>query len=897
MTAKRLSIPATTSWFLATIALWVSLGALTALSSQSPVPRVAIAPSFRWLAILLLAAAALAAVRRLRHQETWLLGLSALVLLPWLPFRIPAVFLVWTGPLRTWIWLAIAVSIAASLVRRAATARRIVCRSAADPRKAPWIAAFAAAMMYLAGAWRIFPHLPAGDEPHYLVITQSLLRDHDLKIENNHRRGDYREYYGGDLRPDYLRRGTDGEIYSIHPIGLPAIIAPVFAAGGYPGVLAFLALVSAAATAITWIVVWRITQDAAAAWFAWAAVSGSAPFFFQAFTVYPDAPASGIVMIGLLALVSDREWPARRLALTGIALAVLPWLHTRFAILEAALVTALLARLAWSRLAVSSPAGTAAAAGPEIRRGLALLAAPVVSAIAWFGFFYFIYGTPNPAAPYNGMTQSEVGNLARGIPGLLFDQQFGLLPNAPVYLCAILGLWTLLRRRFFVALATLLVIVPYAAVVAMYAMWWAGYSPPARFLVPISLPLALPIGLWFSSLRSRSARLLACGSLLLSVLITATMATAGRGALVFNFRDGSSRLLSWMSPLVDVTSGFPSLFRTALPKALIDAAVWLAAIAVVAAAGRRMDRRPVSAPALAVILALAVVVAGSAALSIVWHTNAAQPITLTTGSAALLRAYDPDTSQIAFRYSPFKRLAPADVPPAITIAHTTPHELPAAQPLIWTPYLPAGSYEIQGRVTAPTSGRVTVTMDREFGPAWTWSLEGARGAWRYTFPVPVPARVLLVDADSSTRAALRDVAIRATSVSGNRHRLATEEPLHVVRYGPAVVFLMSGHAYVEPEGTWIGGGDEATFVIAPDPGAPISLFVRNAPVRNQVTLESGAWRHVLSLAPREERLLQVPIDPANAGAVLRVATTAGARPSEVEQSDDRRLLGCWIETR
>ncbi|WP_410960367.1 hypothetical protein, partial [Salmonella sp. SAL4431] len=32
---------------------------------------------------------------------------------------------------------------------------------------------------------------PAGDEPHYLVIAQSLWRDGDLKIENNHQRLDY----------------------------------------------------------------------------------------------------------------------------------------------------------------------------------------------------------------------------------------------------------------------------------------------------------------------------------------------------------------------------------------------------------------------------------------------------------------------------------------------------------------------------------------------------------------------------------------------------------------------------------------------------------------------------------------------------------------------------------
>src|SRR5262249_1681054 len=34
----------------------------------------------------------------------------------------------------------------------------------------------------------------SGDEPHYLVITHSVLVDHDLQIENNHTRGDYRAF-------------------------------------------------------------------------------------------------------------------------------------------------------------------------------------------------------------------------------------------------------------------------------------------------------------------------------------------------------------------------------------------------------------------------------------------------------------------------------------------------------------------------------------------------------------------------------------------------------------------------------------------------------------------------------------------------------------------------------
>jgi hypothetical protein len=74
------------------------------------------------------------------------------------------------------------------------------------------VAAAVAATVYLLAAWQVFPQLPAGDEPHYLVIAQSLLKDGDLKIENNHLQGDYEAYIPGPLRPHYLTRGVNHEI-------------------------------------------------------------------------------------------------------------------------------------------------------------------------------------------------------------------------------------------------------------------------------------------------------------------------------------------------------------------------------------------------------------------------------------------------------------------------------------------------------------------------------------------------------------------------------------------------------------------------------------------------------------------------------------------------------------
>ncbi len=130
--------------------------------------------------------------------------------------------------------------------------------------------------------------MPGGDEPHYLVITQSLLLDGDIKIENNHRRGDYQAYYAGSLAPHYIRRGVNGEIYSIHAPGLSALVAPAFAIAGYRGVVFLLLVLSASGSALAWHLAWRASGRRDAAWFGWAAVTLSATTIFHSFTVYPD---------------------------------------------------------------------------------------------------------------------------------------------------------------------------------------------------------------------------------------------------------------------------------------------------------------------------------------------------------------------------------------------------------------------------------------------------------------------------------------------------------------------------------------------------------------------------------------------------------------------------------
>ena len=196
------------------------------------------------------------------------------------------------------------------------------------------------------------------------------------------------------------------------------------------------------------------------------------------------------------------------------------------------------------------------------------------------------------------------------------------------------------------------------------------------------------------------------------------------------------------------------------------------------------------------------------------------------------------------------------------------------------------------------AGVLTAGLDRVPAPLWTWDLRSVRGPWRQTVTVVNDARALRFDGDERTRRALSDIVVRAERRLPLRDRLSNQIASRAARYGSTTVFLLGGQAYLEPGGSWIAGGADAEFAIAHDRGEPVQLFVRNFAVQNTVALETDAWRQEVTLKPREERMFDVPIDPARAGVVLRVRSAAGVRPADIEPGNqDKRVLGCWIETR
>ncbi len=374
-------------------------------------------------------------------------------------------------------------------------------RSLRTHTAAIWIVTAAAAGL---GAQRLTHTVlfPSGDEPHYLVLAQSLWRDGDLLIENNHTRRDYAEYFGRDLDPHYLTRGVDREIYSVHPIGMPVLITPVYALGGYDLVVAFFVAMAATAAAVVWRWVVALTGALGTPTLAWAAIVLSAPFLINAFTIYPEVPAALVVALALV--LTLRPTPGGRtwhdLAI-GLLAGALPWLSTKYAPMSAALVAVALARRAWPLHPGERRWQIAAGVRVAVPYGLSLL--------AWFAFFYAYWGTPWPSAPYGAMSQTEIDNTLFGVPGLLFDQEYGLLAYAPAYVLAGFGVWTMTRRPGPLRRLGLEVALVFGALlftVGAFRIWWGGSAAPGRPITSGLLILMLPITVQLGTAAADSVR-------------------------------------------------------------------------------------------------------------------------------------------------------------------------------------------------------------------------------------------------------------------------------------------------------------------------------------------------------------------------------------------------------
>ena len=752
-----------------------------------------------------------------------------------------------------------------------------------------------------------------GDEPHYLVVAHSLMTDGDLRIENNHRDRHYEAYWSGVLRPHFLQPGLDNIIYSIHAPGLPALLVPFYRVGRQWGAMVFMALVGSLTAASVFALSRRLTSTGPAL-ITWVVVAFSIPFAPQSWLIYPEMPAALVmawVAAWLCGPLPDR---ARTWLWRGAAVGFLPWLHTKYSLLLAAATVCLLVTLCAPVLfRTPSPSDVPSLRQRRLRDAVVFLAPMAVSGLLWFGSFYIMYGTPNPTVAYGTDSQLELANVPRGVLGLLWDQEFGLLLYSPIYLLVPVGLWCLLHREEtrWPSIALTAVSAGLLISVVPYRMWWGGASVPARFLVPV-LPLMAPmIAVAVDHCRNAASRGLVG---LLGVASVASFLAAirdPRAALLFNDRDGTGRLIEAFQGAIELTALLPSFVQSDWTSQLPTLGGWV--LASLAAGGMAFlvgrGQRSVARAFWSGVVCITMFAVATATVS--GQRVARQPVE--RGQQEVLAAYDaPRLRAVSYRSGRIATLTETDYyrhatirRPVVDSSSATSGRSPMERGRVAGPFsLPAGRHVVRLWIdrtawTAPPGGSEYLWIAYHRSPGVLGVGRPARAnPVEITLDLPVSLTSLWIGATAdSLRQAVTHVQIDPVSVVPRSQRVSFGN----VQYAAGVdetpgryALHTDDNVFVEGGGFWVRGGRLAALRVSPGGASRLRVRVQSGAVDGPVTVALDGTQEIVELTAGESREFSMALTGGERLVAVSVFPANGFRPSDLGVSSDSRWLGCWV---
>jgi len=346
----------------------------------------------------------------------------------------------------------------------------------------------------------------SGDEPHYLLITHSLLRDGDFELSNNYEHRDYGGFmkFAGKIAAHVVPGAKPGSRYSFHSPGVAFLLLPFYALGALfkgQALVFFIRLGMSLWGAFLSIQVflyarneWQKDGFALKLWFL---TSFTSPVFFYSIHVYPEIVVAGLSLAVFRTFRFSPQLTWKKAAVCGLFLGSFFWFH---ALKYIALFIPLFLYGLWTLLK-RSPA----------RRPLAFFSLATAAVI--FGYLQFqhaLYGTYSLStvswAAQMTDTDQEFIRFAKSLlfeiswrdrwetlAGYFLDQRDGLLLYAPIFFFALFGAVEMIRRKTRDFWLLLGMAAPYVLVSAFLTQR-TGYAPQARPLVSVIWWLSIWLG-------------------------------------------------------------------------------------------------------------------------------------------------------------------------------------------------------------------------------------------------------------------------------------------------------------------------------------------------------------------------------------------------------------------
>jgi hypothetical protein len=342
-----------------------------------------------------------------------------------------------------------------------------------------WLAAICSILFFTTSFVDVHTSRPLGDEPHFLVISQTLLKYHSLDVTLDYTHRDYYSFYPSHINP-HLSHNVYGQLLPLHNIGGPVLWLIPFTLFGRLGAMWFMSLVSVLIILNIYKLLLTMTIRHSYAFLVSLAYAIASPLYIYSHLNFIE-PIGALLCIYVFRKVLQETVSVSDVFISSVCLGILPWVHIRFALLEAILFFALLFKIYQQNKY------------KNWKYYLWYLLPMMALFVLMEVYSYKVWGSLNPALNELNDTGAPDKPFAAlpfaGLLGISFDQSYGLLVNFPLFIFLFVGVVLTLKKKFLAYNALILAVsIPYIILFTSFRDWSGGLCPPARFLV-VLLPL------------------------------------------------------------------------------------------------------------------------------------------------------------------------------------------------------------------------------------------------------------------------------------------------------------------------------------------------------------------------------------------------------------------------
>ncbi len=261
----------------------------------------------------------------------------------------------------------------------------------------------------------------SGDEPHFIMITQSIVEDGDFDLKNNINNKTYFKYLPVNIQAHSINH--KGKYLSYHMPGVSFLLIPFYflfnLIGGIIPPQLYFRLAASIINAFFALSLFYLLKlefpDKNITGF-WLLFISTFPLIFHSVHLYPELPSATLMISAFIFAFSNKK----KYLLSGLSLSLIPWFHVKY--YPALIVIGL---VIFFKLLKEK----------NIKHFIQFFIFPALSFILLMTFCKTLYGSFNPANifPKQNYFAIPISIKIRALLAYFFDQRDGLLFYTPIF--------------------------------------------------------------------------------------------------------------------------------------------------------------------------------------------------------------------------------------------------------------------------------------------------------------------------------------------------------------------------------------------------------------------------------------------------------------------------------